>query len=524
MTEKRQGAVAEDGSLRYTSVSAVKKFLGCPAAWFFRYKLRRPEPQGAGALESDGCHKRVEHYLRTGENVLGPIERRALVRGLLPAPGPDLHIEEQLDTLDADGVPFVVKIDCIDPRRVAADGLLVVNDWKFKKDIKKYGAKAEQLADIGDEESGLQMVGYGEAVRRAVRAGRWEGTRTVRLRHVEVDKSRDAAVEVYADVPLVAFEQMWREVAPTVRKMREVACAQDVTLVEANKKACFKYGGCAFKAECPHFKSPASADQLFRLKALFTPKHERSALGEEKEKTMGLLDRMRTAPAVTPPAAAVTPPPATPPPAPAKASLIIDESTESDEVVKARLAAKAPVAQVLPPDAPKPEPVVTHTIPSAQIVSTAPGIVETITVQSPEPKRRGRKPKTEVAGAVPDVLEDFKQSVKAEPSFTLYIGTRSTKLPSTSLLPYVNELERSALGGFKANFKDSQGNPLDLDDIRFSTGPEVGFGRWKAVLAKMAQASPPAPGRYVSPPYGADERVDAVLTALEPLAADVVTR
>jgi hypothetical protein len=539
---ERQAAVAPDGRLNYTSVSAVKKFTACAPAWYYRYKLRRPEPQGAGAIESSACHERTEHYLKTGEMVLGEIERRAHTRGLLPRPNDprnpqedDLVLEAEWHGLDADGVPFVAKIDCVDPRRVGSEGLLVINDWKFKKGIRKYGVGAEllrslerppgiaedlwrwavcasALADPTDED-GIQMVGYGEVLRRhlngALTWARLHGgvVKTIRLRHVQVDKGDDAAEEVYIDVPVEKFEALWSVIAENLPKMKIVALLGDVTQVEpppAAEKPCFKYGGCAFKSECPHFRSTKPADKKFRLSKLL--------LSPTKESQMGMLSKLQNK-TVTPPAA-VIPAEAPAPQKPTGAALAYVEAVQKgDEVAKAAAVAKieAPVAAVLPPDAPAP--VKTLEAAASEAAPTDAGPIGTESA----PKKRGRKPAAEKAAetapATPAAVEQGQPA-----GFILFVGCAPQKFPHKSLLPYVDALEAKVLSEFKEQLN------IDIDDIRLSEGNEVGFGRWKAVLAKTAQAEPPTPGFYTVPALGMDDRIDVVVAALHAKASEVVIR
>jgi hypothetical protein len=553
---KKPAAIAPDGSLVYTSVSAVKKYRTCAAAWFYRYKLRRKDESGPGARESTKMHAEVEHYLKTGENVLGEIPRRALARGLFPKPNEpknpradDLMLEAELEGLDSEGVPFIVKVDCIDPRRVASEGLLVINDWKFKKDIGAYGTSEEALRDPEHPEGdGLQMVGYAEAVRRLiVEKGWFPGTNTIRLRHVQVDKRPASEIkgldaeEVFTDLSLADSERIWLTVSPYLRGMKEVAKADSVESVPATKgSACWKFGGCAFKAECPHFNG--TANRASRLKALFKPKHLRASVALEETNEMGMLSKMKTAaPAVTPPPAAPVQAAPTPTPAPAptpKPSLIIDESQVPDAVLKANPNVGKPVAAVLPPDAPVPQKVVAGVSPAPQV--SAPAAAPASNPAEPMPQEsvkphRGRPTKAELEARKAAQTRKAAQAPAVEPAptpeahpagegFSIWVGCSPRKLTTTSLQPYVDALEKQTLQAFRENLKDASGKPLDLDDIRLSEGPDVGFSKWKAVFAGIAKENPPPPGNYHVLGLGIDDRIDVVVGALEGLALEVHTR
>lgn len=544
---KKPAAIAPDGSLVYTSVSAIKKYRTCAAAWFYRYKLRRPDESGPGARESTKMHSEVEHYLKTGENVLGEIPRRALARGLLPRPNDlknprtdDLLLEAELEGLTSEGVPFIVKIDCIDPRRVAGEGLLVVNDWKFKKDIKAYGTSEAALIDPEDPEGdGLQMIGYAEAVRRRiVDHGEFPGTKIIRLRHVQVDKRPTSAIkgldaeEVFVDLPIADSQSIWQTVSPYLQQMKQIAKLDSVEAVPAAKgSACWKFGGCAFKAECPHFNGTANRDS--RLKALFKPKHLRASVAPRAETKMGMLSKMKTIPAVS-----------VVEPTPAPKMLIVDESTVPDAILKANPNVGQKVAAVLPPDAPAPQKAVIAAPTTAPVAAVAAPAVEPIPNASAKP-RRGR-PTIEEAAAkaaakaaaasaeptptptpvpVTTATPTPVQATKPAPSvFVIFVGCTPRKTPTTSLQPYVDALEQQTLTAFRENLKDGAGKPLDLDDIRLSEGPDVGYSKWKAVFASVAKENPPAPGNYTVLGLGIDDRIDVVVGALEGLAAEVVTR
>jgi hypothetical protein len=513
---KRPAAIAPDGSLTYTSVSAVKKFITCNSAWYFRYKLRRPDPQGKGAKKSEECHERTERYLRHNAKVLGTIELRAWKRGLFPLPNnpahprsDDLLLEYELEGLDAFGVPFIVKIDCLDPRRVAAEGILVINDWKFKKDIRLYGTTAAALVDPAHED-GIQMVGYGEGVRRDLAKGLFRELGKVThviLRHVQVDKLIDAAEEVCSDpIPVEWFEEAWKAIAKNLPDMQRVALAPSVSDVpgapepsDGEVLACRKFNGCAFREECPHFRSAGSKKARMRAIVGVVTK------SKQEEKQMGLFKNL-SKPQSAAPAATVTPPVAAPAmtaQAAPKPSLIIDESTVPDAILNAQRAATkaaeaktaqvAPVAQVLPPDAPAP----------SKTVAAEP--TKTGSVDGPK-KTRAKK-------------GDAVAPASQVDGFELYIGCRPLKgPPAVSLMPYVEALEAAALAEAKAELG------LDLEDIRLATGDQLGYGKWKAVLGHMAKDAPPAPGRYTVLAMNVDDRVDAIVTALETLSVGGAAR
>ena len=89
-------------------------------------------------------HAQLEHFLSTGEDVLGTFARAGA--HLLPTPGPDLLVEQPLDgepPLTAGGIPFTGFIDLVDARRLASDGVLRITDHKFTSNVATNAASAE---------------------------------------------------------------------------------------------------------------------------------------------------------------------------------------------------------------------------------------------------------------------------------------------------------------------------------------------------------------------------------------------
>lgn len=179
---QRHGRSVVAGVIQRLSVSQLKKHKLCPRAWFFQKVLRLPEPSTVAQNIGTEGHAQIEHYVSTGENVLGVFAMAGF--HLLPVPGPDLMVEQQLDgdpPLTAGGVPFTGFIDLVNPRRLASEGVLRVTDHKFTSNVASNAATAEQLANA-DTEAGLQMVGYGTWALR--HESRFPGLRTLELEHI----------------------------------------------------------------------------------------------------------------------------------------------------------------------------------------------------------------------------------------------------------------------------------------------------------------------------------------------------
>ncbi|QSQ10769.1 PD-(D/E)XK nuclease family protein [Myxococcus landrumensis] len=239
------------GVIQRLSVSQLKKHKLCPRAWFFRKVRRLPEPTiGAQNIGTEG-HAQLEHYLSTGQDVLGPFAKSGA--HLLPVPGPELLVEQKLDgdaPLTAGGIPFTGSVDLVNPRQLATDGVLRITDHKFTSCIEELAATAEQLADA-DTEPGLQMVGYGAWA--LGQAERFPGLRTLELEHIYYQtRGQRLAASVVASVPVEHIEREWRtKVEPQVEAMKQHAQAARADDVPANYgPACTKYGGCPFMAKC----------------------------------------------------------------------------------------------------------------------------------------------------------------------------------------------------------------------------------------------------------------------------------
>ncbi|NTX41462.1 PD-(D/E)XK nuclease family protein [Myxococcus sp. CA033] len=239
------------GVIQRLSVSQLKKHKLCPRAWYFAKVLRLPEPStGAQQVGTEG-HAQLEHYLSTGDDVLGAFAKAGA--HLLPTPGPDLLVEQPLDgapPLTAGGIPFTGFIDLVDARQLASDGVLRITDHKFTSNIASNAATPEQLADANTE-PGLQMVGY--AAWALSQVDRFPGVRELELEHLYYQtRGQRLAASVLASVPAEHIAREWRtKVEPQVEAMKVHAQAARASDVPANYgPACTKYGGCPFMAKC----------------------------------------------------------------------------------------------------------------------------------------------------------------------------------------------------------------------------------------------------------------------------------
>lgn len=265
--------------LRYSSVSAIAKFDpreegGCPRRWFMRYVLRMAEPPQPHQELGIRVHAQIEHYLKSGEDVLGPVARPG--KPLLPAPGADLRVEwgfndkpkppgdkaffePKESLLTADGLPLIGYMDWINPRGeyVSGEGTLCadppgsaeVGDNKTSSSV-KWAKENDALIQTP------QMAGYAEWMRL-----RHPSLCFVRVSHVvmqtkpltqaEERQGEKAAVKRTALIPVEIVRNRWYESGHlVVKQMREVARAGGPDEVPMNEAACTAYKGCPFRRNC----------------------------------------------------------------------------------------------------------------------------------------------------------------------------------------------------------------------------------------------------------------------------------
>lgn len=233
-----------DGVIQRLSVSSIEKFderttWGCEARWWFRYVLRAPEPQTTAQGKGQEIHAQIEHYLKTGQDVLGPIAR--VGKHAIPEPGPDLMVEQEIsgDELTALEIPLIGKIDLVNTR----DGLEIL-DWKTTSDIARNAKTPKQLR------TSTQMLGYAKWA-----LNRFPEAESVRLSHGYFQTSGPKAFEkVTCEVDRKTVTIGWSKVeSELVARMVEVAKKQEPQSVKGNLNAC-KVGRswCPYIQQCPH--------------------------------------------------------------------------------------------------------------------------------------------------------------------------------------------------------------------------------------------------------------------------------
>ncbi len=311
--------------LNYTSVSALSKFNpeeygGCPTRWWFKYVKGMKETQTVQQAEGVKGHTQIEHYLPTGEDVLGPIA--AAGRHLLPRPSKEVLVEHGLNDkprppdvvveieprlvdrlgramtekkqvhffpaeesmLRADGLPLIGFMDWINPTgwSVSPEGLLLqdpprtveAGDNKFTGNV-NYAKTAEELV------ASTQMVGYAEFL-----TAKYPWVENVRASHVYFQTKRSRkAVKSTVLMPLEVIKKSWQKRGhDVVRTMRQVARIKNEAEVPANLNSCEAYHkACDFQHCCSKFQKQTPVDRLKSL--ILTPTNE--------VQTMTLLSKVK---------------------------------------------------------------------------------------------------------------------------------------------------------------------------------------------------------------------------------------
>lgn len=247
------GKLVQDGEIKFWSASALERgnpdaFGGCERKFYYQYVEGIKEPERKGREAGTKAHAEIEHYLKTGEDVLGTVARR--IRKFMPERGPNLYPEHEIPggALTLEGRRVVGKADLINARgqwinpRAELDGdpkgTIEIIDWKFVSDM--------SYAKNGWELLTTPMVTYGRYV-----LDRWEAD-WVRVSHVYGHLSKgEPAAKTTLLARRIDIDRRWEQTGAVARSLIDVARSKNATEVTPNLRACDEYGGCAYYATCP---------------------------------------------------------------------------------------------------------------------------------------------------------------------------------------------------------------------------------------------------------------------------------
>jgi hypothetical protein len=526
-----------EGVPRYTSISAINRFLACERSWYFRYVKGLPDPAGPAAEFGIGAHKRFEwFYERKDPAILGPVERAGV--HLMPPAGAEGHAFEH----PVNGVLFLGSLRMVGGMDSKWLGERRITDLKFK------GRSSYGRAGMDDWR---QLIAYAESVRREHNL---PGDEVWELRHVHfLREGTPKADGWYARVPLDRVKSEWHSLADSVEpRLREVARAERAKDVPANTGHCLKYGKpCAYMKQCPL----SMGERLMIQRPDWV-----------KGEDMGLLsNKIQATPGATPPAAAA---PAAPMKAPPilevgqtykladgrTGSLVAVEGpivTLSIEGVRQDVSAAKIIELVRPIQSAAPVPA--PSVPAVSAEEAQAAVAEDAAKEAAakpkagpgRPKKAPKRTEAELLDLREQNAQEWPDTTKVEPvappetitmppapantaplppavahtivleptpaaeGLRLFFGCVPVGVPVKSLQSYVRALQAEIL----SQAEDDSG------DVRLSDHKMLGFGKWKATLAQAALERPPEPGLYV---VGDEELERLVGEVLVPKCAGVV--
>ena len=276
----------ENGRLVRVSVSQIKSFRDCDLKWWLDKRAKLPrKPPGKGQVLGDQCHKRIEHFLITGDDVRGPLERMGaemlepFVR-FAPFNGGPLMVEAALESptiFTPGGVEFVGYSDLILPPGYLHAGAVII-DHKFRKNLELYAETPEQLM-LDD-----QAIVYAAFCFR-----RWPDMRTLLFAHHnhQTQGARFALpvqIELDRDFVLDRFVEICSLVDGAMQRAASKVTSDGVSF--AKEGTCSKFGGCDFLTSCPNAPARRFAHSLI-------PGATRQAI-TAKEDPLGLVDAVRS--------------------------------------------------------------------------------------------------------------------------------------------------------------------------------------------------------------------------------------
>lgn len=224
------------------SASQLATFETCRRLWGFEKIEGRPKTETKATADGTAIHQEVEDYFRHGTKPTRPESQILLT--LLPAPDPSL-VPEAAFELAWPGVDALLrgKIDLVDPRTHT------IYDHKTTTNIDRYAKSSDELR------LDAQTVMYGLAYRAIfskveVANLRWN---YVKREQPKTRPPQTLPVDLVQDLTLL--EEGLQKWHPIVVDLVQITKSRVRALdIPANPgDACFKFGGCPFRGECPDY-------------------------------------------------------------------------------------------------------------------------------------------------------------------------------------------------------------------------------------------------------------------------------
>ncbi len=253
--------------MKSLSVSQIEKFDhkqkgGCERRWWFENVHGLKPDQDDAQSEGEAGHQLLADYFSSGAMPgkrvkMGKAVTGAILKGILPAPGPDLMVETRFDgqpKTDVNGqwLPLVpektlwlagVPLDGFIDLRFRRGEIPEVGDHKFSTDIDLYARKATDLIRT------VQMPVY---VLDSLRI--WPDAREWKIWHHNVSRRGVASFIRSAVVPVSGVLERKADIEAVIERMKvaELATSQDD--VPFNRKSCSAWMGCPMQSHCRAYK------------------------------------------------------------------------------------------------------------------------------------------------------------------------------------------------------------------------------------------------------------------------------
>ncbi len=225
---------------RPLSASAITTYLDCHRKWAFKYILGLPDPPGPDAQKGVAVHKILETYQNTGVKPLEgtpPEDPNFVAWSGVPYITPGHGEAEGEHTFEIDGIKFVVVIDYND----LTAPIPKLRDWKTTGKL----SNAKKASDLRKD---VQATLYSE----------WALQKRPDADVVDLEWIYIQTKENVGRTKLVTLRKSRLDQAETLPAILHVAkeidsrrrTEYDVAGFAKNLKACYKFNGCPFRAQC----------------------------------------------------------------------------------------------------------------------------------------------------------------------------------------------------------------------------------------------------------------------------------